>query len=55
MAHFQMGIKDLEAASKKWPGVIEKMISKKVPYDKFQEAIQEHSHEEIKVVIEWAS
>ncbi len=51
--HFERGIADLQAASKKWPGLIEKFITKKVPHASFQDAMKHHSPDEIKVVIEW--
>ncbi len=51
--HFKMGIADLEAASKKWPGLVQKMISQKIPYAQFEKAFSEHSPDEIKVVIQW--
>lgn len=51
--HFKRGIEDLAAASKKWPGVVEKMISQRYPYKDFQRLFSEHSPDEIKVVVEW--
>jgi glucose 1-dehydrogenase len=51
--HFAFGIRDLEAACKKWPGTVEKMITQKVPYQQFQNVLSHHTSDEIKVVIEW--
>lgn len=51
--HFQQGIADLQAATQKWPGVVEKLITKKVPYTAFQEVMSHHTPDEIKVVVEW--
>ncbi|MDR3623563.1 MAG: glucose 1-dehydrogenase [Chlamydiales bacterium] len=51
--HFQKGIEDLETASKKWPGVVDKLITQKYPYQQFANALSHHSADEIKVVIEW--
>ena len=53
--HFEQALVDLEAASKKWPGVIQKLITQKFSYKDFQKALTEHTPDEIKVVIEWSS
>lgn len=53
IAHFEMGLADLNAASKKWPGLVQKLITQKIPYTQFEKAFSEHSPDEIKVVIEW--
>ena len=52
--HFRQGIVDLEAASRQFPGVIEKIITDRHPYTDFAAALGEHGAEEIKCVIEWA-
>ena len=52
--HFEHGISDLQAAAKKWPGVVEKLISQHVPHTSFQDVMAHHTPDEIKVVIEWA-
>lgn len=51
--HFEQGINDLQAAAKKWPGVIEKMIQH-VPHTSFQDVVAHHTPNEIKVVLEWS-
>lgn len=51
--HFEQGIADLQAAAKKWPGAVEKMIQL-LPYTSFQDVIAHHTPDEIKVVLEWS-
>ncbi len=51
--HFELGIKDLQSAFHKWPGVVEKLITQRYPYTDFQKALTTHTADEIKVVIEW--
>jgi len=53
IAHFKKGISDIEAATKKWPGVVEKMITQRFNHTDFEKALSHHSQDEIKVVIEW--
>lgn len=52
--HFVRGIQDFEAAEKKWPGLIQKFITKHFPYTAFQNALTQHTPDEIKVVIDWS-
>ncbi|MBS0625279.1 MAG: glucose 1-dehydrogenase [Verrucomicrobia bacterium] len=54
IAHFEKGIADLEAASAKWPGVVQKIITHKFPYTDFETAFTQHTADEIKVIIEWS-
>ncbi len=51
--HFQQGIADLEAASLRFPGVIERIITDRHPYTAFAEVLASHSAQEIKSVLEW--
>lgn len=53
--HFEQGLIDLQAAKQKWPGVIQKLITQKVPVNQFEKAISHHTPDEIKVVIEWSA
>lgn len=53
-AHFQKGIEDFQAADKKWPGVVEKLITQRFPYTEFNTPLTKHSPDEIKVVIDWS-
>lgn len=52
-SHFEMAVKDLEKALKKWPSVIPRIISHKIPYTKAKEVLTTHTSDEIKVVIDW--
>ncbi|MBS0616292.1 MAG: glucose 1-dehydrogenase [Verrucomicrobia bacterium] len=53
LENFKMGIADLVAASKKWPGTVDKMITQRYPYKDFAAAFGKHTQDEIKVVIDW--
>lgn len=52
--HFKMAVNDLLAAERKWPDLIESIITERVPVNDFEKAFQKHSSEEIKVVINWS-
>lgn len=52
--HFELGLQDLALAAKKWPGVVEKLITKHVPYTAFADVMGHHTPDEIKVVVDWA-
>ncbi len=51
--HFQMAVDDLAAARLQWGDHVAKLITDRVPHDKFQDALDEHGQDEIKVTIEW--
>lgn len=51
--HFEQGLKDLETASKKWPGIIEQLITHRFSAPDFEKAFEKHGSDEIKAVIEW--
>jgi threonine dehydrogenase-like Zn-dependent dehydrogenase len=51
--HFKQGLKDLELASKQWPGVVEQFITHRFPAPDFAKAFEKHGSDEIKAVIEW--
>ena len=53
IVHFEKGIKDLQGASIKWPGLVEKMITNRFPYEQFPKGLSNHNQDEIKVIIEW--
>ncbi|HSW87265.1 MAG TPA: glucose 1-dehydrogenase [Rhabdochlamydiaceae bacterium] len=53
--HWEKGIEDLEKAGKKWPGVLEKIITRRVLFDHFDEVLIKHTPDEIKSVVSWAS
>lgn len=52
--HFKLAVDDLSEAYKKWGDKIEKIITNKIPYDKYLESQKDHSHDDIKVVIVWS-
>lgn len=51
--HWDLAIRDLEQANEKWGSAISKLISSRVPCDRFHQAISEDSKEEIKRVLTW--
>ena len=53
LAHYGMAVDDLHACLQKWPEQIRAVITEKIPYQKFNEALHQHSAGEIKVVVEW--
>jgi threonine dehydrogenase-like Zn-dependent dehydrogenase len=52
--HFKQAISDLESAAKRWPGVIEQLITSKTPYAQFSQALLKRKPDEIKAIIQWA-
>lgn len=53
LVHFKSGLDDLVAAAKKWPGVVDQMITQRFSYKDFAQAFGKHTQDEIKVVIDW--
>lgn len=51
--HFAMAISDLEKAKNKYGGLIDEVITQKVPYTGFMDALHLQSPDDIKTVIEW--
>ena len=51
MADFRAGVEHFEQAQRLWHGVLSKMITRRVPFDDFQDAFDREPHD-IKVVIE---
>jgi threonine dehydrogenase-like Zn-dependent dehydrogenase len=51
--HFQMAVDDLAQAQLKWGDHVAKLITEHVPHEKFQDALDGHAQDEIKVVVEW--
>jgi len=51
--HFKYAIDDLEKASKKWPNLIEQLITHRVSYQNFKDVLFKHDPNEIKAVIKW--
>jgi len=52
--HFQMAVADLEAASLRWKGHVEKLITHVHPYTDYAAALARPTRDEIKAVIEWS-
>lgn len=52
-AHFKMAVADLLEGWKKFPGVLEKLITSRVPYADIDKVLSKHPADEIKTVIEW--
>ncbi len=53
--HFQAAVEDLEQVQRTWGNGLQRMVTHRFPYQRFTEAIELHSPEEIKTVVEWAS
>lgn len=51
--HYHMAVQNLEASKKSWPGIIEQVITERVSVPDFKAALEHHSSDEIKVVIDW--
>ncbi len=52
---FQMAVDDLESASLRWKGHVEKLINHRYPSTDFAKAFAEHPQDETKAVIEWTT
>lgn len=52
--HWRHAIDDLCLAQKKWPGVISKLITNRLPKERFRELLGKVSEEEIKCVLVWS-
>lgn len=49
--YFEMGVEHFGAFERKWPGSLQKLITRRVPFDDFQSAL-ERRQEDIKTVLE---
>lgn len=52
--HYKQAVEYLQKANDTWPNEIKRVITEKIPYTQFREALFIHDPEEIKVVIEWS-
>jgi glucose 1-dehydrogenase len=52
-AHYQMAVNDLVTSLERWPAVVKNVITEKIPFTDFQEALHQHRVDEIKVVVDW--
>lgn len=53
--HFQMAVDDLAHARLLWGDHMARLITHRYPSTEFTSALRQHSAEEIKAVIEWAT
>jgi threonine dehydrogenase-like Zn-dependent dehydrogenase len=53
IAHYQMAVKDLVSCYSKWTDSIRQVITEKVAYADFRDALYHQQADEIKVVVEW--
>lgn len=51
--HWEMAVRDLEEAYHKWGDSIEQLITKKVEFAKFKDALDKHETNDIKNVVSW--
>lgn len=51
--HYKMAVDYLEAAHEQWPDAIRQVITEKIAFTDFEQALEPHSVDEIKVVVEW--
>lgn len=54
IAHYKMAVQDLQACIERWPGITEKVITERVPFNQFKQSLKQHSVDEIKVVVDWS-
>lgn len=52
--HFGVAVRDLELSRYRWGNLIDQVITRRMGYDKFQEAIDLRTQDDIKTVIEWS-
>jgi threonine dehydrogenase-like Zn-dependent dehydrogenase len=53
LQHYKMAVNDLHASLIKWPAALKAVITEKVPFTNFEQALHQHLPGEIKVVVEW--
>ncbi len=51
--HFQLAVDDLAQAQARWGSLIEKLISHRLPYTEYEQALTQHPADEIKTVLVW--
>lgn len=52
--HYAQAIEDLQKAKAKWGDLIEEIITTRIPYQQFREALDLRSQNDIKTVLKWA-
>ncbi len=53
--HFALGVDDLVRAKDRWPATVDRLITHRLPYTSFEEALTHHPPDEIKTVLEWST
>lgn len=53
--HFKQAVIDLEDAQKKWPGLVEQLITSKTPFNDYSKVLLNRGPNEIKAVLEWSA
>ncbi len=51
--HWEQAIRDLSEAKSRWGDTIEQLITKKVGFEKFRDALEKHTSNDIKNVVSW--
>jgi threonine dehydrogenase-like Zn-dependent dehydrogenase len=54
-SHFEAAVQDLERARDRWGDAIEKIITHRLSYTEFADALTSHPADEVKTVLEWAT
>jgi threonine dehydrogenase-like Zn-dependent dehydrogenase len=49
---FERGVEDLQKAQARWPGLMPRFITRRLPLDRFQEVLDGHPEGDIKTVLE---
>jgi hypothetical protein len=52
--HFRMAVDDLLKAQEAWGEAVGRVVSHRLPYTDFAQALSRHPSNEIKTVLEWA-
>jgi glucose 1-dehydrogenase len=52
--HFELALEDLEKAKGRWGNLMNELITTEVPYEKFNEALEQRSVDDIKTVVTWS-
>ena len=52
--HFALGIEDLEKAKNKWGDLVDELITTRLSYHQFMEALNQRSDDDIKTVVQWS-
>lgn len=52
--HWEMAVRDLTEATKKWENALQAVITARVPYSKFMEVVDHPGKDDIKTVVGWS-